>query len=784
MTYDFSSLSPTDFEQLVADLLFHEWGTRLESFKDGKDGGIDLLNSRSSENEPNTIIQCKRYAPDKLSALKSSLKEEVKKLKKLKFDRYVLVTSVPLSKANKEDIIAILTPYCDSTDDIYGGTEVNGLIRNYPAVERAHFKLWIGSTAILERVLNSKIFTITEATIAATLQEIRKLVPHPGLQRALEILNQNGHVLIVGNPGIGKTTLARMLLCHYLKDNYSPVWVVGNIDEAWSLVHGAITGQQKMVLVYDDFLGQAKFSTDKLDKNEDKSLFHLIDECFKAPNIRLILTTREYILEDAKNQHGTLHDRAGDLKKCTVSVEDYGTGTRGQILFNHLYFSDLPDSKLFRVLATKIYYKVLSHRNFNPRVIETISRNANSRQLSDDEFVEYIEKEFNNPSKLWSHPFEREISAYSRQLLVVLWSFGREVTFDELMNGLVALNPKVELEIVESEFKDSLRQLDGNFVYTFRLPAAWHPETFKYQVVRFQNPSVREFVAGEVQRSSSWIVRLAETLLNIDQLDELLEVAEVANNVGLSQKFWLALRDSALRVENEKRKYQMNCGTDDGRASYPALQVDLQFKAHTSLQLLKIEKKIVLKDDCSRDILNRITDSEEWLSYLLDMLRSYDAHRKIDRLVEWISVQNWSRGMLDAVRDSIKTALLEYTSDRNGGDMWNITTVFNCVTSLNIAITNEEKKCLLLGVSEAMDDIIRNNDVGTFYEQLDLLKNLEKEIGGDFEEYKELLERAIEEYDGGYEPERSPVEDNFTSSYTEDKINIDHLFSGLMDRNI
>jgi hypothetical protein len=46
MTYDFTTLSPDDFENLVADLLSREWGRRLESFKPGKDRGIDLRNTR------------------------------------------------------------------------------------------------------------------------------------------------------------------------------------------------------------------------------------------------------------------------------------------------------------------------------------------------------------------------------------------------------------------------------------------------------------------------------------------------------------------------------------------------------------------------------------------------------------------------------------------------------------------------------------------------------------------------------------------------------------------
>jgi hypothetical protein len=42
MPYDFTTLSPDDFEHLVADLLSRSWGARLESFKPGKDSGIDL----------------------------------------------------------------------------------------------------------------------------------------------------------------------------------------------------------------------------------------------------------------------------------------------------------------------------------------------------------------------------------------------------------------------------------------------------------------------------------------------------------------------------------------------------------------------------------------------------------------------------------------------------------------------------------------------------------------------------------------------------------------------
>ena len=40
--YDFKVLSPADFEDLTRDLLQQLWKVKLESFKTGRDQGIDL----------------------------------------------------------------------------------------------------------------------------------------------------------------------------------------------------------------------------------------------------------------------------------------------------------------------------------------------------------------------------------------------------------------------------------------------------------------------------------------------------------------------------------------------------------------------------------------------------------------------------------------------------------------------------------------------------------------------------------------------------------------------
>ena len=237
MAYDFTTLSPDDFESLVADVLSRELDIRLETFKSGKDRGIDLRHTRVLAPLWTTIIQCKRYATHKYTELIRAVKLERTKVAKLRPKQYILATSVALSPDNKDELFSILQPWCKSTGDIYGASDLNRLLLKFPEVERNHFKLWISNTAVMERVLHARIFNLTNTTLESIRGSLSRIVLHEGFDRALDILRNNHHVLIVGNPGIGKTTLAKVILCRYLREGFEPIVLSGNINDAWNLVH-------------------------------------------------------------------------------------------------------------------------------------------------------------------------------------------------------------------------------------------------------------------------------------------------------------------------------------------------------------------------------------------------------------------------------------------------------------------------------------------------------------------------------------------------------------------
>jgi hypothetical protein len=249
--YDFKQLSPADFEDLTRDLLQQEWGVRLEAFKSGRDQGIDLRYA-AIRGQP-VIIQCKHRVGSRASSLISELRiNEAPKVDRLNPERYVLVTSLPLNPADKEKIKSALHPHLRTTADILGADDVNNLLGRHPEIETQHFKLWLSSTAVLERVLHNAEHVQTEFDVDRVRCCIPLYVQTPNYSRAMSIIEQHRVVIISGVPGIGKTTLADMLLFAHLEAGYEPVVIKSEIIEG----RRRFNNELKQVFYYDDFLGE------------------------------------------------------------------------------------------------------------------------------------------------------------------------------------------------------------------------------------------------------------------------------------------------------------------------------------------------------------------------------------------------------------------------------------------------------------------------------------------------------------------------------------------------
>lgn len=434
MTYDFHQLSPHDLELLVRDLLQAETGFLFESFKAGPDGGVDLRYARDGHT---IVVQVKHYVKTGFAGLLRDLQAEVAKVTALRPSRYLLATSVPLSPANKDRIAALFGGAPNPTD-VLGQEDLNNLLTRHQAVEQKHYKLWLASRAVLDRVLHNDLAIQAEFQVEKVHATIRRNVRGDAYPRALEILERDRVVIISGAPGVGKTTLANMLLYRHLEADWQPVIIRRDINEGQKLFQ---PGRQQ-IFYFDDFMGATYLGerAPGLAGNADRAIADFIEMVRAAPNARLILTTREHIWGQAFTVSERLRQAGLDAHKTVLRINDYGQGDRARILYNHLYFSDLPDAYKDAMLAGGFYLEVVRHPKFNPRLIEWASSFNRLRATPPGQYQTFVRRLLADPSEVWLHAYEQQLSDAGRSLLLALYSLGGETEGDRLHAAFQALH--------------------------------------------------------------------------------------------------------------------------------------------------------------------------------------------------------------------------------------------------------------------------------------------------------------------------------------------------------
>jgi len=480
-------------------------GVRFQRFATGPDQGADLLSGAWVSQ--GTVVQCKHYWRSGFNKLKAVLADkELPKVRKLNPKRYVIATSVALTLRNKQDLLGIFQPYCHGLDDIYGCDDFNTLLRAFPDVETTHYKLWLTSAEVLKRVLHHGSVVWNALTKADLERKMSLYVQTPAYGVALDILKKHNYCVISGIPGVGKTTLAEILVTRLMEDGFALLAVRGEIGEALEMVDV----RKRQVVYYDDFLGQSSIS-ERLGKKEDRSLIRLLREAKQARSLKVVFTTREYILQDAMRVYEPLSGPELEIAKCIVKAEDYTRGHRGRILYNHVYFSGLSRDYANALAENGAYKQIVDHKNYNPRIIEWMTMGITTPPAS--RFVSEFVRMLDNPLRIWEHAFE-QIGADARAILLCLASIVGSMSLDELRQAWLATTQPSKEALGNIELRDrfssAMKRIDGSFIRTERD----HSTTG----ISFHNPSIRDYITRRIADDDGLLLELLSTASFFQQI--------------------------------------------------------------------------------------------------------------------------------------------------------------------------------------------------------------------------------------------------------------------------
>lgn len=734
--YDFQILQYNELELLTRDLFQAEFNVYIESFRDGRDLGIDLRFGSTGDDK--TVVQVKRYKEWK--DLKQNLKQEVEKVQRLAPRRYMISTSVALSPENKAEIMQMFSPYIIDAGDIYGRDDLNNLIGKHNSIERKYYKLWLASVDILQAIANRGVVNRSKFELDQIREEIGLYVQNDSFRVADDILKEQRYVIISGIPGIGKTTLARMLSYHLLAQGYEEfVYVAGDLDDATTLFQEG----RKQVFFFDDFLGANVFEPSG--KGFDKRLIAFIDAIRRAKDKVLILTTREYILSEAKSKYEVFKIRDIDIAKCTVDLSSYSRYVRANILYNHLAEANLPNDYIEQLLANKQYRNLIDHPNYNPRIIEAYIDNGAWKKYPADQFVTNFKLFFDKPMMVWEYAFT-DLDVKARYALIVLTSMGDKVFLKDWKSAFYHFCKEtysdLELKCGDHEWSRVLRILEDCFIRTKMYDGDI--------IVSHFNPSVRDFIVAYLNDFREIQRLLIKSTLYMEQLYTIFKVSDKPSiyncfYVNIEKDLWDSVIESFEKVViNSSLSCELSVfgGRVYRNQHCNKIWFYLNFSSHYR-RLLEVNKGLFEKHFELKDVFDKKISFSHRTTFvaMLDwQILSVDLNKVVDRLIEEIASTEDCRDLLEMLTE---LGLNERLKDQEL--LASIETIISCEID-SISKTEEIDE-----VSSLLDDIDKflplDNFNCNFLEWLGEVQEALKEYEGDYED--DGYDREFTRYDGG-----------------------------------
>lgn len=637
MEYDFSKINDEEYEELFKDILKSTTGENFRTFAKGRDGGIDVI----STNAKNKIIgQAKHYVKTPMTKLLKDLKNKEKpKVTRLNPDRYIVAFSQEITSQAYEKILEIFSPFLKDGNDIYDLKRMKEILDNDEKLINKWYKLWLPSKEIIDKILKNSENAITSFYKEKIDKEVQLFIETKYYKEAIKTLEKENVIIIHGNPGTGKTTLANILVYQFLARDYKLKYIM---NSELSNINNLINIDEKEIILIDDFLGSNIL---ELEAGKETALATLINLCRFKKNKKLILVTRTVLYNRAKNTYEKFNEVDNKICNLMIDTSRINILERAKILYNHLSFYGINSTEKYEAfIKNKLYLKIIRSHNFNPRIVAEIVENAALRLDNNDEIVQMIDDSLSNPNSIWEY-YYKNLNAEEKIILKLIAIFNREINMDilkDVFDGIYhKIAKKYNLSIKENCFLESIRTLSGSLVRIVNREDS--------KMINLANPSIRDYIIDIFSKNEyNLITDYIDTNLYIEQLLFLYQIT--------NQKAQNAIKEIILQ-----NYFWLNCIEDKEEKIFNFL-VSNKINNKLTKKIFKkffIDRQLRIRYQTMQNILYLVKEEE---AYYKRVFITYEYKKQINNIIDNINYRDNLEEYLD-ISDSIFEFNFEYYVD-------------------------------------------------------------------------------------------------------------------------
>lgn len=511
--FDLSNLNDYEFEVLSKDIMQKLLGQDLFIFSRGVDAGVDICDR---EKNPTVVIQAKHYTNSTYSQLKGSLKKEVKKVYQHHPKNYFVCTSQSLTRKNKLEIAELFGEFMPDISYIKDKNDINSFLEaeeNKDIVVK-NYKLWLCASNVLSLVNNQDVFIDCAELMLDIEAQIKLFVETQAYRDAIDRLHQNNLIIIIGAPGVGKSTISKMLLLYYADKGYKVRYVTNNnVSEIKRAV--SLAPNKKEIILLDDFLGQHYLNLKDSQPNELKTLISFVT---RSKNKKLILNSRITILNEATQSYLTFKEMMVryERNKYLLNLDEMSSLEKAKILYNHLYFNGVPQEYLSQIKRNRGYLRIINHKNYNPRIIEYVTQEHNYRTVPSEGYLSYFLAKLDNPEDVWKDEFRNRLGTSDRIFMNTLYSLSDTTIDSKILER--AFNARMIREACDTsvnQYKESATRLFNSLIKNID-----DRGTAKISAI---NPSVNDFLFSEILANPNEQITIIDHALFYEQIFRVLK---------------------------------------------------------------------------------------------------------------------------------------------------------------------------------------------------------------------------------------------------------------------